>query len=774
MGRILARAKSVLGWLRRTLTPSDRAWGAATWAMLGFWVYLFGAFVFDEVAPHFSLEKVAGLIAAFGIFALIGAGALLLFWAVGALRPRFRAALVLALVPSLIFLLGVWGPKGAAIGVVVGALGLSLTAGAGASLLREGRRSPATVSFFLAGVGILAVIAYGLLGPTSDPNPSLAHFRLADRAIDLADPGKPGPYKVTTFTYGGGKDRHRPDYAAGVRFVSRPVDGSKLDDRWTGPGGWLRTLYWGFDAKAFPVQGRVWAPEGPGPFPLVLMVHGNHQMEDYSDPGYAYLGELLASQGFIFVSVDENFLNTSLADYVNPLKLRTGQENDARAWLLLEHLVQWRSWNADRAHPMFGRVDMQRLALMGHSRGGEAVATAAAFNQLDRYPDDATQPLGYHFNLGAIVAIAPVDGQYKPREAPTPMKDVNYFVIQGSLDGDVSSFMGSSQYARAVISPGSDAFKADLYVKDADHNQFNTVWGRNDLGLPFKYLLDERHLLPGEAQRRIAKVYVSAFLHATLDHQDGYRALFQDPRAGARWLPGGYLSANYADGRTAWLATYEEDADPATGAWPGSTIAGVNLSIWKEVFAKLKSSPLDTNLAVLAWDDRVHSARGSYSFDLGASPPPAGADADLVFSAGDAGMSSLPSSFKPPGKQPKSKPDTPLDWTVVVVDAAGHSARLPLSHDQLLYPQINGQTRRIPALSTEPSSEIVLRRYRFAMRDFVAVNPAFDPAHLKAVRFEFDRSPRGAIALDDVGLAPSLPFMGRVADAKRQTGGEAR
>ena len=771
MGRVQVRAKQVFGWLRRTLTPSGRAWTAAAWAMLGFWLYLFGAFVISLVLPHFSIEKVAGLIVAFGTFALVSAAALLVFWVGGALKPRFRGALVLALVPTLFFLLDVWGPKGAVIGGLVGALGLSLTFGAGASLLR-GRRSLATLVFFLIGAGILAAIAYGLLGPTPDPNPSLAHFRLADRTLDLPDPGEPGPYRVETFTYGGGRDRLRPDYAK-VRIVSRPVDGSKLDDRWTGPGGWIRTQYWGFDAKAFPVQGRVWAPQGPGPFPLVLMVHGNHPMEDFSDPGYAYLGALLASQGFIFVSVDENFLNSSMADLVNPLKIRTGQENDARAWLLLEHLVQWRGWNQDRANPMFGKVDMQRLALMGHSRGGEAVATAAAFNQMDRYPDDATQAFGYHFNLGAIVAIAPVDGQYKPREAPTPMRDTNYFVLHGSLDGDVSSFMGSAQYARAVLSPGSDLFKADLYVKDADHNQFNTAWGRNDLGLPFRYLLDERSLLPGEAQRRIAKVYVSAFLHATLDHEDGYRALFQDPRAGAHWLPGGYLSANYADGRTAWLATYDEDADPATGAWPGSTISGVNLSIWKEVFAKLKSSPLDTNLAVLAWDDRVRKARASYGFDLGAAPPLAGADTDLVFSAADAGVSSLPNGFKPPGKAPKPKPDQPLDWTVVVTDAAGHVARLPLSHDQLLYPQIKGQTRRIAALVTQPPSEIVLRRYRFPLRDFAVANPSFDPAHLKSVRFEFDRSSRGAIVLDDVGLGPSLPFMGRVADAKRQTGGEA-
>ena len=46
-----------------------------------------------------------------------------------------------------------------------------------------------------------------------------------------------------------------------------------------------------------------------GRFPLVLVVHGNHDMKDFSDPGYAYLGELLASRGYIMVSVDMNFIN---------------------------------------------------------------------------------------------------------------------------------------------------------------------------------------------------------------------------------------------------------------------------------------------------------------------------------------------------------------------------------------------------------------------------------------------------------------------------------
>jgi dienelactone hydrolase len=762
MKRVWSKVVAAGRWIARVCTPSDAAWSAATYALWAFWGVVVLSFLIWMVAPQFSVEKALGLVTIFAFFGAVGLGLFLLAGALGLLKRRYRLALLVVLVPLLFFLLVVWDKSGSALASTALILGLSLVAGSTAALL-AGRRTPGrrpygAIVFLLVGLGLLGVMAWGVLSPPKDANPSLAHYRLAGATLNLPDPSKPGPYKVRYLTYGGGTDRYRPEFASRASFRSHPVDGSKLDADWTGLGGAVRTLYWGFGPKAFPVQGRIWAPEGAGPFPLVLIVHGNHAMEDFSDPGYAYLGELLASQGFIAVSVDENFLNSSLADLVNPFKRRGGAENDARAWLLLEHLVQWRGWNADPHNPLFGKVDMDRIALVGHSRGGEAVGIAAAFNGLDRYPDDATLAFNYHFKLGAIVAIAPVDGQYEPRERPTPMVDTNYFTIQGSMDGDETTFGGSVQYSRDTLTGRTPAFKASVYVKDADHNQFNTVWGRNDLGLPWEFLLDETSLIAPQAQRQIAKVYLPAFLQATLMGRDGYRPLFQDPRRGAAWLPGGYLAANYADSATAWAATFDEDSDPATAASPGAAIVGRNLSVWRETYVKLKSAPLDTQVALIGWDDRANPARASYSIDLGDAAAKASPAADLVFSAADAGISSLPKDVHPPkaAAKPKAKGDVaPLDWTVVLVDDRGVEARLPLSHDQVLYPQTKGHTRRFAALDGGKSSEVVMRRYHLPLADFAAANPALDLGHLHVLRFDFDKSSRGAIALDDVGVDPN-------------------
>ena len=759
------RLRAAASAAQRAVTPSDAAWSAAAAAVLAVWAVVFLAMVVDLVAPHFSLEKVAGLVVLFAVLAVISAGALLVCGLLAALKRRYRIALLLALPPLFLVLMLAWGPKGAAIGAAVVLAAASLAAGSAAALLqRDAKRRIGAWVFLGLGAVLIGAALYGLFAPVPDPNPALAGYQLDDRTLDLPDPGQAGPYPVQNFTYGGGKDRFRPDYAAGARFRTRPVDGSKLDQQWNGPGGWIRSRYWGFDAKAFPVQGRVWMPDTAtpgaqkGPFPLVLMVHGNHDMEDFSDPGYGYLGRQLASWGFIFVSVDENFLNSSMADFVNPFDPRRGKENAARGWLLLKHLEQWRAWTQDPRHPLFGQADLDRIALIGHSRGGEAVALANAFNPLDRDPDDATLPFDFHFKIKAIAAVAPIDGQYTPRRRPTPMRDTNSFVLHGSMDGDVTSFAGAAQYSRASFSGAAKAFKASLYIKGANHGQFNTAWGRNDLGAPFKFLLDETPIMDPQAQRRIARVYLTAFMLATLKGQDGYRPLFQDARNGAEWLPDDYLVNNYADSDTKWLANYEEDLDPATGSSPGVRITGRNLSVWREEFINLKWAPLGAHVAVLGWDDRASRKPASYGITLGEAAAQAGPDTELVFSASDAGISSLPKGFHPPkDKTSKDKDDRsrPLDWTIVVTDSAGAEARLPLSRDQLLYPQIKGQTRRIEAINTTASSEVVLRRYRFVLKDFAALNPRLDLSHLASVRFDFDRSPRGAIALDDIGLSPA-------------------
>jgi hypothetical protein len=490
-----------------------------------------------------------------------------------------------------------------------------------------------------------------------------------------------------------------------------------------------------------PRQGRVWFPDGHGPFPLVLIVHGNHDMEDFSDVGYAYLGELFASRGIICVSVDENFLNSSFADLLGGIKGGLKKENDARGWLLLEHLKLWRQWNLDPQSRFFGNVDMNHVALIGHSRGGEAVAIAALFNTLPYFPDDARVKFDYRFALRGVIAIAPSDGQYEPRGEQTNLTDVNYLVIQGSRDGDVQSFMGSSQYSRIEFDKCADCFKAGFYLVGANHGQFNTAWGRDDLGDAAGALLNLVPIMDGEAQRRVAQVLFGAFFEVVLRDHDAYRPFLANPATGLAWLGADTRFINqFSAADEVAIANFEEDDDLTTGSSPGVTITAVDLARWHEAQVPLKWNDLDTNAALIAWNRTDDTIVPELRIDVAHAQLP---DGQLTFSLAMADDSPLDEDAT--WKAPES-----IDFHVVVVDRNGHEASVALSSVQALYPQIAGTPRKLALLDGVDPSEPIFQRYAIPFDAFGGV----DPKQLAKIRLRFDVTPAGALYLDDVAAGP--------------------
>src|SRR5699024_10060677 len=144
------------------------------------------------------------------------------------------------------------------------------------------------------------------------------------------NPAQKGSYNYSFFTYGSGQDVHREEFGKDVDQITPTVDASHFITKW----GKDREAFWKFGPSQLPINGRVLFPEGQGSFPIILMVHGNHTMEYFSTSGYDYLGELLASRGFIAISVDEDFINYSNA---------YGIPNDnykLRAYMILEHIQE--------------------------------------------------------------------------------------------------------------------------------------------------------------------------------------------------------------------------------------------------------------------------------------------------------------------------------------------------------------------------------------------------------------------------------------------------
>ncbi len=597
-------------------------------------------------------------------------------------------------------------------------------------------RISAGASFYHAPLAILLPLVLAGCGTTSHLVDISYMNDYHIEPIEAPDPSLDGTYSYRTYFYGSGDDKHRKEYGQGVDFKTDPVDARPFMGTFD-----EMPRYWGFDFDSLPLNGRVWFPDGEGPFPLVLIVHGNHNMKDFSDPGYEYLGKLLAGRGFIAVSVDENFLNQKF-----------GGENDARAFVLLEHLGVWDTWNNTEGHAFEGKVDMDRIALIGHSRGGESAAHAAAFNRLERYPDDANIRLNYNFNIRSVVAIAPCDGQYKPAGHSTELENVNYLVIHGGHDADVSTFMGLRQFNCVYFTDDHFRFKSAVYVYRANHNRFNTAWGRlNARGID-GWLLNDKPIMDTESQRKVAKVLISAFLEATLNNRDEYLPMFKDIRKATKWLPEDIYVNRYEDSNFIIIADFEEDFDVTTTTIPDGRLYGENLQTWKEAPTPYRAkgdSAQENSTVVLEWinedsqQDPNSNEIGSYTVTL--SPEivkelELNRNMSIVFSVGAENDDQY----------------EPLDFTIELCDNNGNCAALPLSSIGPVHPALIVRLAKwkwLEKKNIEEFSERILQTYEIPIHRFIENNSLLDSSKFESIRFIFDLSDTGIIMLDDIGFS---------------------
>jgi hypothetical protein len=301
---------------------------------------------------------------------------------------------------------------------------------------------------------------------------------------------------------------------------------------------------------AVPLHGVVRYPSGPGPFPIVLIVHGNHDPLDASYPGYDYLLDHLASHCMIAVSVEEDFLNGN-----------TSGEMDARGIVLLRHLQLWREWSRTPGHRFYGKVDMGRVGLAGHSRGGEAIVAAHLQNYTRHNPSDPAH--NFNFGIRSLYAIAPVDGQYD--DGPITLNGADYYVMHGSHDGDVADFGGHRQYDRAFpVSGSTNNFKGLLFIHGANHAFWNTSWDHERI-----------HVGPAASelsrgdQELIGKSYLTAFYLASLKGWNSYR-YFLNGEVTFSSLPSSITRVfQYQDPKRVFINHYEEDDDMASGSFAG-------------------------------------------------------------------------------------------------------------------------------------------------------------------------------------------------------------
>jgi outer membrane protein OmpA-like peptidoglycan-associated protein/pimeloyl-ACP methyl ester carboxylesterase len=204
--------------------------------------------------------------------------------------------------------------------------------------------------------------------------------------------------------------------------------------------------------------------------PLVVFAHGNHATFHHptdrfrescgassgfvaleNHRGYEYLQRVLAGMGMVAISVNANVANCT---GLSPTNIHY------RGALILAAIQHFQNLNSGGASRFVGRLDLAKIALFGHSRGGEAVLVAA-----ETLPTivslSAARVLG-------VLSLAPTDaGATSGRPS-----GFAYVAMLPAADGDVSDNAGAKFYDQATPSP----FKCQIYIDAANHNFFNRNW----------------------------------------------------------------------------------------------------------------------------------------------------------------------------------------------------------------------------------------------------------------------------------------------------------
>ncbi|WP_133687545.1 cation diffusion facilitator family transporter [Maribacter spongiicola] len=623
--------------------------------------------------------------------------------------------------------------------------------------LKRNFSSSAFLIIMLIGIGyILFILANSGTDPYDKEVPlAFSESTSMVSEVEIENPAATGSYTVKTFTYGSGTDEQREEFSTGVTYTTNSVDGTWLIPDWKDKKKKWRERYWGFGAENFPLNGRVYMPEGNGPFPLTLIVHGNHSMIDYSDDGYGYLGELLASRGIITVSVDENFLNGHWSgDFM-------GKEMPARAWLLLKHLEQWRNWNNEDGHELSHKVDMENIMLVGHSRGGEAVSIAAAYNPLPYFPDQANQKFDFNFNIKGVVALAPTDYRY---DRKIILNNINFLSIQGSYDADEVSFWGMRPYRRLQYTDSINRFKSGVYIHHANHGQFNSTWGNSDFGAPTKWLLNLKPLLKEKQQQEAAKVFISAFADASLKGKKEYRSIFKNVAVAKQWLPVEHYLTSFEPSNFHTIANFEEDLDITT-AKNSTSINTSNLGLWKEQYLPTRDEgSQENNAVILGWDyeNRTSSSdKGVYELRLSADDSISfSAKSSLQFTLGAGNHEWLDINLTEAQKEAKKdeeKREVPeLDFTIQLTDESGQTSSLKVSEIKGITKPLKTRFTKFAFLDKQMIGadwEVQLQTYHFPMKTFYIINSEFNVDAISSIKFIFDQTDYGVVVLDEIGVS---------------------
>lgn len=480
-------------------------------------------------------------------------------------------------------------------------------------------------------------------------------------------------------------------------------------------------------------------------YPVALFLHGRHWNCDsdgngpglagsmsYSCPaanripsheGYDYIMERLARQGIFCISISAHDIQPDNGFW----------NYDARGRLVLKYLDKLKDWNDNGTDPFGGifngKIDMSRIALSGHSRGGEGVVAAAVLN--------LTWPT--HYSILAVNAIAPTDQNAGMDYVPT---EPAYYLLLAARDGDVSNMQGARTYDRAYPDgvAGRPA-KTMAYVYNANHNYFNTIWTDTAaLGMPNPWAGSTDDYFGGVPaltaadQRQVALNTISAFFRWKLLNQAPYREVLT-----GRIEPAGMQNQlvfwTFQDGERKAADNFEQAGMVATM----NTLMGANAAPGFGTFEERRlnhdgssytGSPLtdtgfyhDTIGLKLVW-----AAPQTYTIDI-----PSG--------SGDVSMYTH-LTFRVAKKATASGTGPDINFNVQLEDRMGHTGLWPFRTDQYdRIPHAYEDSASFPVVN-------ILTGVRIPLRAFTLNNSMVNLMDVARITITTEGS--GEIAIDDI------------------------
>ncbi len=460
-----------------------------------------------------------------------------------------------------------------------------------------------------------------------------------------------------------------------------------------------------------------------------------NQIEIPSYRGYDYLGEHLASHGYLVVSIGVNGANN-----IDDLISGAGGMA-ARATILQHHINFWKDWNANGGGPFGtrfrGKLDVNNIGVIGHSRGGEGVALHSVVGSQD---------------VKAVLTLAPTSLFFVP--GLFPKKSIPYCNITGYCDGDLSDQQGVSYYDSRRYDGSVTAPSHSVLLTGANHNYFNTLWttfpafafddwgdlqGKTDSYCSTEVSSNRR--FTATKQRNAAKTYIGAFFRRYLGNETQFDPILQaddttPPRSSGLRSNEAFVSYHPVSNKRVEINRYDETRSTSSTT---NTLGGqVNQSL-------LTTNTICEDISCVSGILRRQMPHETYQLNVGWGGRSNRTWYENKIPAANKNFSSYENiMFRAAVNFKDSSPNRAMNFYVELVDSRGNSDKeLVSTHSQALYfpPGGTGATG---------SAKIMHNTVKIPLSSF---NSTLDLTNITSVRFVFDFNSNGNIFITDLMLS---------------------